>query len=183
MLLEYYLAFSRVLTAYDWRFVQAKIIGSQMMEFLSLLFQTLAIHHLFSNNNFISRIAVSLFVNLRTSEVILFSIFLFFYWHFVEILWIFIFLIFYKLFLFSLSFSFYSYLLLIFSWEFYNRFPIFVTLFSLFVWLFVIDPAVKSLELEKERAYDWMQRLSRSLIRFETQDIKTQPLFNHFLSF
>ena len=28
-----------------------------------------------------------------------------------------------------------------------------------------------------------MQRLSRSLIRFETQDIKTQPLFNHFLSF
>ena len=50
----------------------------------------------------------SLFVNLRTSEVILFSIFLFFYWHFVEILWIFIFLIFYKLFLFSL---FYSYLL------------------------------------------------------------------------
>ena len=85
----------------------------------------------------------SLFVNLRTSEVILFSIFLFFYWHFVEILWIFIFLIFYKLFLFSLSFSFYSYLLLIFSWEFYNRFPIFVTLFSLFVWLFVIEPTVK----------------------------------------
>ena len=38
------------------------------------------------------------------------------------------------------------------------------------------------MELEKERAYDWMQRLSRSLIRFETQDIKTQPLFNHFLS-
>ena len=30
--------------------------------------------------------------------------------------------------------------------------------------------------------YDWMQRLSRSLSRFETQDIKTQPLFNHYLS-
>ena len=30
--------------------------------------------------------------------------------------------------------------------------------------------------------YDWMQRLSRSLIRFETQDIKTQPLFNHNFS-
>ena len=29
---------------------------------------------------------------------------------------------------------------------------------------------------------DWMQRLSRSLIRFETQDIKTQPLFNHNFS-
>ena len=26
-----------------------------------------------------------------------------------------------------------------------------------------------------------MQRLSRSLSRFETQDIKTQPLFNHYL--
>ena len=69
------------------------------------------------------------------------------------------------------------------SLDFIFRFPIFVTLFSLFVWLFVIEPTVKSLELEKERAYDWMQRLSRSLIRFETQDIKTQPLFNHFLSF
>ena len=33
---------------------------------------------------------------LRTSEVILFSNLLFFYWHFVEILWIFIFLVFYK---------------------------------------------------------------------------------------
>merc|ERR1711934_328398 len=35
-----------------------------------------------------------IFVNLRVSEVILFSNFLFFYWHFVEILWIFIFLVF-----------------------------------------------------------------------------------------
>ena len=26
-----------------------------------------------------------------------------------------------------------------------------------------------------------MQRLSRSLSRFETQDIKTQPQFNHYL--
>merc|ERR1739840_5224 len=34
---------------------------------------------------------ILLFVNLRVSEVILFSVFLFFYWHFVEILWIFIF--------------------------------------------------------------------------------------------
>merc|ERR1712242_567416 len=33
---------------------------------------------------------------LRVSEVILFSNLLFFYWHFVEILWIFIFLVFYK---------------------------------------------------------------------------------------
>merc|ERR1712127_118350 len=39
------------------------------------------------------------FVNLRVSEVILFSNFLFFYWHFVEILWTFIFLVFYKLFM------------------------------------------------------------------------------------
>merc|ERR1712062_124565 len=37
-----------------------------------------------------------IFVNLRVSEVILFSNFLFFYWHFVEILWIFIFLVFYS---------------------------------------------------------------------------------------
>merc|ERR1711879_125179 len=37
-----------------------------------------------------------IFVNLRVSEVILFSNFLFFYWHFVEILWIFIFLVFYR---------------------------------------------------------------------------------------
>merc|ERR1712218_83644 len=51
---------------------------------------------------------ILLFVNLRVSEVILFSVFLFFYWHFVEILWIFIFLVFYRLFLFSLSFSYYS---------------------------------------------------------------------------
>ena len=41
-------------------------------------------------------LAVSLFVNLRTSEVILFSNFIFFYWHIVEILWTFIFLVFYK---------------------------------------------------------------------------------------
>ena len=39
------------------------------------------------------------FINLRTSEVILFCNFLIFYWHFVEFLWIFIFLVFYKLFL------------------------------------------------------------------------------------
>merc|ERR1712062_768585 len=42
----------------------------------------------FSVKNFI-------FVNLRVSEVILFSNFLFFYWHFVEILWLFIFLVLY----------------------------------------------------------------------------------------
>ena len=48
---------------------------------------------------------ILLFVNLRTSEVILFSNFIFFYWHFVEILWTFIFLVFYKLFL-SFSFMF-----------------------------------------------------------------------------
>merc|ERR1711992_258732 len=34
-------------------------------------------------------------VSLRISEINLFSVFLFFYWHFVEILWIFIFLVFY----------------------------------------------------------------------------------------
>merc|ERR1711894_447699 len=39
---------------------------------------------------------ILLFVNLRVSEVILFSVFLFFYWHFVEILWVFIFLVFYR---------------------------------------------------------------------------------------
>ena len=27
----------------------------------------------------------------------------------------------------------------------------------------------------------WMQRLSRSLSRLETQDIKTQPQINHYL--
>merc|ERR1712050_128673 len=42
-------------------------------------------------------VKILLFINLRVSEVILFSVFLFFYWHFVEILWIFIFLVFYKL--------------------------------------------------------------------------------------
>ena len=36
-------------------------------------------------------------------------------------------------------------------------------------------------ETKKRLVFDWMQRLSRSLIRFETQDIKTQPLFNHHL--
>merc|ERR1711870_138778 len=41
-------------------------------------------------------VKILLFVNLRVSEVILFSNFMFFYWHFVEILWIFIFLVFYK---------------------------------------------------------------------------------------
>merc|ERR1712157_299019 len=41
-------------------------------------------------------VKILLFVNLRVSEVILFSVFLFFYWHFVEILWIFIFLVFYR---------------------------------------------------------------------------------------
>merc|ERR1712213_288085 len=35
---------------------------------------------------------VTSFLNLRVSEIILFSVFLFFYWHFVEILWVFIFL-------------------------------------------------------------------------------------------
>merc|ERR1739844_695070 len=42
-------------------------------------------------------VKILLFVNLRVSEVILFSVFLFFYWHFVEILWVFIFLVFYRL--------------------------------------------------------------------------------------
>merc|ERR1712026_638907 len=40
---------------------------------------------------------ILIIVNLRVSEVILFSNFMFFYWHFVEILWIFIFLVFYGL--------------------------------------------------------------------------------------
>merc|ERR1712047_27973 len=42
-------------------------------------------------------VKIFIFINLRVSEVILFSVFLFFYWHFVEILWIFIFLVFYRL--------------------------------------------------------------------------------------
>ena len=49
--------------------------------------------------------------------------------------------------------------------------------------LFVISFVITIVVRRQIRAYDWMQRLSRSLIRFETQDIKTQPLFNHFLSF
>ena len=31
----------------------------------------------------------------------------------------------------------------------------------------------------RHRAMGWMLRLSRSLSRFETQDIMTQPQFNH----
>ena len=34
---------------------------------------------------------------------------------------------------------------------------------------------------EKEKITVWMLRLFRSLSRFETQDIKTQPQFNHYL--
>ena len=33
----------------------------------------------------------------------------------------------------------------------------------------------------KEKITVWMLRLFRSLSRFETQDIKTQPQFNHYL--
>jgi len=47
------------------------------------------------------------FVNLRTSEVILFSKHLFFYWHFVEIIWNLIFLVFYKYSLMKSLFSFF----------------------------------------------------------------------------
>ena len=35
-------------------------------------------------------------------------------------------------------------------------------------------------EFEKERAYDWMQRLSRSLIRFETQ--AAEEWFKHVMN-
>jgi len=47
------------------------------------------------------------FVNLRVSEVILFSKHLFFYWHFVEIIWNLIFLVFYKYSLMKSLFSFF----------------------------------------------------------------------------
>ena len=30
-------------------------------------------------------------------------------------------------------------------------------------------------------AFGWLLRLSRSLSQFETQDIKTQPQFNHYI--
>jgi hypothetical protein len=34
----------------------------------------------------------------------------------------------------------------------------------------------------EQSSFIWMQRLSRSLSRLETQDIKTQPQINHYLN-
>merc|ERR1712039_495189 len=65
------------------------------LHFFHLLFGLLLLGLFFWSCSF--PVKILLFVNLRVSEVILFSNFMFFYWHFVEILWIFIFLVFYKL--------------------------------------------------------------------------------------
>merc|ERR1711915_511014 len=65
------------------------------LHFFHLLLGLLLLGLFFWSCSFPSKIYK--FVNLRVSEVILFSNFLFFYWHFVEILWIFIFLVFYRL--------------------------------------------------------------------------------------
>merc|ERR1712122_66046 len=65
------------------------------LHFFHLLFGLLLLGLFFWSCSFPYKIL--LFVNLRVSEVILFSVFLFFYWHFVEILWVFIFLVFYRL--------------------------------------------------------------------------------------
>merc|ERR1712187_321392 len=56
------------------------------LHFFHLLFGLLLLGLFFWSCSFPYKIL--LFVNLRVSEVILFSLFLFFYWHFVEILWI-----------------------------------------------------------------------------------------------
>ena len=48
------------------------------------------------------------------------------------------------------------------------------------------QPAIKKRPNRSTRKRNhnvWMLRLFRSLSRFETQDIKTQPQFNHYLSF
>merc|ERR1712066_722588 len=65
------------------------------LHFFHLLFGLLLLGLFFWSCSF--PVKILLFVNLRVSEVILFSNFMFFYWHFVEILWIFIFLVFYGL--------------------------------------------------------------------------------------
>merc|ERR1712147_21769 len=65
------------------------------LHFFHLLFGLLLLGLFFWSCSF--PVKILLFVNLRVSEVILFSVFLFFYWHFVEILWVFIFLVFYRL--------------------------------------------------------------------------------------
>merc|ERR1711972_427146 len=64
------------------------------LHFFHLLFGLLLLGLFFWSCSF--PVKILLFVNLRVSEVILFSNLLIFYWHFVEILWIFIFLVFYK---------------------------------------------------------------------------------------
>merc|ERR1711964_579176 len=64
------------------------------LHFFHLLFGLLLLGLFFWSCSF--PVKILLFVNLRVSEVILFSVFLFFYWHFVEILWVFIFLVFYR---------------------------------------------------------------------------------------
>ena len=42
---------------------------------------------------------------------------------------------------------------------------------------------VKLPDFQQQRltAFGWLLRLSRSLSQFETQDIKTQPQFNHYI--
>merc|ERR1712117_788294 len=65
------------------------------LHFFHLLLGLLLLSPSFWSCSFSSKILK--LVNLRVSEVILFSNFLIFYWHFVEILWIFIFLVFYRL--------------------------------------------------------------------------------------
>merc|ERR1712190_75579 len=65
------------------------------LHFFHLLFGLLLLGLFFWSCSFPSK--VQYYLSLRVSEVILFSNFMFFYWHFVEILWIFIFLVFYRL--------------------------------------------------------------------------------------
>merc|ERR1739838_1240455 len=65
------------------------------LHFFHLLFGLLLLGLFFWSCSFPFKIFI--FVTLRVSEVILFSNFMLFYWHFVEILWVFIFLVFYRL--------------------------------------------------------------------------------------
>ena len=42
-------------------------------------------------------------------------------------------------------------------------------------------PEDPSCQQQRLTAFGWLLRLSRSLSQFETQDIKTQPQFNHYI--
>merc|ERR1712027_108868 len=110
--LEFFTFFSLFSFQHAWTFISLQIKEFQIMglsindsvyscvfffltglHFFHLFLGLLLLILLFMSCSFPSKIFT--FVNLRVSEVILFSNFLFFYWHFVEILWIFIFLVFY----------------------------------------------------------------------------------------